>query len=131
MTVFAPFDNTKTLSDDAGHPVRFLIDPLSDTYIEPPGSMVPDGMLPPQDYEVRKALVEMKFATERLSFFSLIARFFRSKCYCVALEVAQQKQQDLMTMVNSSPEHKASIRRIVNAMPPGNSGREALADYLV
>ena len=35
-----------------------------------------------------------------------------------------------MALVNSTPLHKAALRRIVSVMPEDNGGREALRDYL-
>lgn len=129
MSNFSPFDNTKALSDDAGNPVRYLVDPLAEVYIEPPEAWVSDGMLPPQDLEVREALVELKFATDRLHTFGFVSRMMKSPDYRHALQAAQTKAEALGELVNRSREHKAAIRRIVNAMPLNNGGREALSAY--
>ena len=130
MSKFSPFDNTKALSDDAGNPVLFLVDPLAEAYIEPPEAWVSEGMLPPQDLEVREALMELKLATGRVHTFGIVARMMKSPNYRQALQAAQSKADALGELVSRSREHKAAIRRIVNAMPPNNGGREALSAFI-
>lgn len=129
MTTFAAFDNTRTVRDDAGDHIRYLTDPLAETYIEPPGAWISEGMLPPEDLEVRRALAEMKALTDHAKSFGFLSRLFGSDTYRKARTAAVEKQQALLSLVNSSREHKAAIRRIVNAMPLGNGGREALLLY--
>lgn len=128
---YPPFDNTVTMSDDAGNPVRFLTDPLQEHYIVPPGDLFEDGMLPPEDLEVRRATIAMKLCTERLACLGVWTRLFRRAEYQEAYDMAAEAQRRLRKLVNSTPAHKAAIRRIVNAMPPGNGGREALASYIL
>ena len=130
MSNFSPFDNSKTVSDDAGNPVRYLVDPLDEVYIEPPDAWVSEGMLPPQDFEVREALMELKLTTDRVHSFGFIARLTKSTAYRNAIQVARAKADALGELVNRSREHKAAIRRIVNSMPQNNGGREMLAAYI-
>lgn len=122
-------DNNEVISNAVGNPIRFLTDPLAEKYITPPGDWVSEGMLPHQEFEVRHALVEMKVATEQIASIGFFERLLKSSSYRQAYEMAQDKQRTLMLLVNSSPEHKAAIRRIVSEMPSGNGGREALAAY--
>lgn len=126
MIAFAPFDNTRTVRDESGNYVRYLIDPLAETYLVPPGAAVCDGMLPPEEFEVRRALLEMKLLTEHVRAFSWLSRIFGSVAYREARDAAAESQKALLCLVNSTHEHKAAIRRIVNAMPPNNGGRESL-----
>lgn len=126
---FPPFDNTLVVYDDAGQPIRYLIDPLAEHYIVPPGFSVTDGMLPPEEFAVRKALVEMKLFTERYMSFGVFKRFFHRDEYVAAGKLASRKQEALAHLVNSGPLYKAALRRIVNAMPEDNGGREALREY--
>lgn len=130
MSEFSPFDNTKTVKDESGNPVRFLADSLAETYIEPPDAWISDGMLPPQEMEVRKALVTFKFASDSVESFGLLSRMIGSTRYRDAKNQLQLASKSLMTLVNSSREHKAAIRRIVSAMPVNNGGREILAAYV-
>lgn len=129
MSDFRPFDNTKTVSDESGKRVRFLTDPLAETYIEPLGAWISDGMLPPQEMEVREALVAFKIASDKIASMGLLSRMIGSR-YREAKNQHQQASQSLLTLVNSSQEHKAAIRRIVSAMPRDNGGCEFLSAYL-
>ncbi|MTJ94023.1 MAG: hypothetical protein F8N36_14370 [Desulfovibrio sp.] len=123
-----PFNNTLFFHDEAGRACRYLTDPLAETYLAPPENLVKDGMLPPQEFEVCAALLEMKLFTERAISYGTWS-FFRRSERRAAWEIARQKQNRLMELVNSSREHKAAIRRIVSAMPPDNGGREVLRPY--
>lgn len=129
MRTFAPFDNTRVVRDEGGCDVRYLTDPLAETYLEPPGAWISEGMLPPEDLEVRRALAEVKLLADHARSFGLLSRLFGSDKYREARAAAVERQETLLRLVNSSREHKAAIRRIVNAMPPDNGGREALAGY--
>lgn len=124
------FDNRQSMTDENGNIVRFITDPLDEQYLFPPGDAVPEGMLPPQEFEVRVALVEMKWSTERLLGFGLWKRFFKSAEYEKARKLAEDKQRTLFDLVNSSREHKAAIRRIVKAMPSESGGPTVLARYV-
>ncbi|KXS54107.1 MAG: hypothetical protein AWU57_1498 [Marinobacter sp. T13-3] len=125
----SPFDQSKTLHDESGAPIKFVQSPTDEHYLHAPGSYIPDGMLPPEDHQVREALMEMKLFTEKALAFSFISRLFRTANFKKAESLAREKQSGLMRLVNSSLEHKAAIRRIVNSMPDGNGGREALLRY--
>jgi hypothetical protein len=125
-----PFDVTQHVKDDAGNPVWFMNNPLDERYVERPGKHVLDGMLPPEEFEVRKALLEMKFFTDQLGEYGFLARILRRPAYQRAEKIAIEKQEHLRKIANSTPEHKAAIRRIVNDMPKSNGGREALASYI-
>ena len=125
-----PFDASQHMRDEAGKPVCFINDPLDEQYVAFPGNSAPEGMLPPEEFEVRRALAEMKIFTERFAEFGFLKKIFDKTTYQQAKQVAIEKQETLRRLVNSSPEHKAAIRRIVSAMPKGNGGREALASYI-
>ncbi len=124
-----PFDVQSHMNDAQGNPIRFITDPLAEHYIEPPGDWVPAGMLPPEEFQVRAALVEMKIFTDLLHDLGIFGRLFNSTEYKKRYKLANEKQNCLRQLVNSSREHKAALRRIVNAMPTDNGGREALLLY--
>ncbi len=125
-----PFDNTLTFSDEKGSPGRYITDPLQERYLVPPGDWVQAGMLPPEEFEVRAALVEAKIFTERVMSFGFFSLVFGTAKYRQAYEVAREKQRTLMELVNSSPAHKAAARRIVNDLLPSNGLRDALQSYI-
>lgn len=112
---YPPFDPVECLYDDAHNPIRFLNTPLDEKYLEPPGDFCPAGMLPPQDLEVRNAGAAMKLATERFIKLGILDRFFNRAEYLARKDLAIRTQATLRTLVNSSPEHKAALRRIVHA----------------
>lgn len=105
-------------------------DPLDETYLNLPGDYIAEGELPKEEIEVHKELVSMYVLTNRLMNFNLWERLFRTRKYCSASSLAINAQRQLMELVNSTPLHKAALRRIVSAMPEDNGGREALRDYL-
>ncbi|WP_312544116.1 hypothetical protein [Pantoea eucalypti] len=107
-----------------------LNDPLDETYLSPPEDWCADGELPEEEIEVRQALVSMYVLTNRLINFSLLERLFRTRKDSSARSLATDAQQQLMELVDSTPLHKAALRRIVSAMPEDNGGREVLRDYL-
>ena len=107
-----------------------LNDPLDETYLTPPEDWCADGDLPEEEIEVRQAFVSMHVLTNRLMNFSLRERLFRTRKYSSARNLATDAQRQLMELVNSTPLHKAALRRIVSAMPEDNGGREALRDFL-
>jgi hypothetical protein len=125
-----PFDNRVHMADEDGNAVRFVTDPLDERYIEPPGDNIPQGMLPPEEFQVRAALAEMKFFTDNLIELGIFGWIFRRSEFRRRHQIASEKQQALRQLVACSREHRAALRRIVNAMPERNGGREALADYL-
>lgn len=104
--------------------------PLDETYLSPPGDTYTEGELPEEETEVRQALIAMYVLTNRLMNIGLWDRLFRTRKYSSASRSATDAQRQLMALVNSTPLHKAALRRIVSVMPEDNGGREALMDYL-
>ncbi|HID3699298.1 TPA: hypothetical protein ACXEXX_005408, partial [Klebsiella pneumoniae] len=82
------------------------------------------------ELEVRKQLAALKFCEERLRKCGFFWRLFNSEEYKGYLHIAKTVNDNLMQLVNRTPQHKAAIRRIVNSMPESNGGREALQDFL-
>ncbi|WP_367144222.1 hypothetical protein [Pantoea stewartii] len=104
--------------------------PLDETYLSPPGDFCAEGELPAEETEVRQALTAMYVLTNRLMNISSWHRLFRTRKYSSASRSATEAQRQLMALVNSTPLHKAALRRILSEMPEDNGGREALRDYL-
>ena len=113
-----------------GRDVRYLIDPLADEYLVAPGDDVPTAMLPPEEWEVRRALVDLKLAADHAAEMGPLTRIFnRAECAARKLTAAN-KREALRALLSSSRAHQAALRRIVGAMPLDNGGREALTPYL-
>ena len=72
----------------------------------------------------------MKWATERWFRIGFWRRLFGTAEVQAVEALSAQKQQALRRLLHSSPEHRAALRQIVNAIPPDNGGREALEVYL-
>ncbi|MCE7534211.1 hypothetical protein [Acinetobacter nosocomialis] len=92
--------------------IRLINHPLDEVYLvdEIPSS-VTGGMLPYQEFEVRKAVIAMlggQHLEKPAGFFKQIIK---------KANVATQSQLDFQNLVNSSPEHKAALRRIISTMP--------------
>lgn len=98
--------------------------------ISVPGDFCAEGELPAEEFEVRQALTAMYVLKNRLMNIGLWDHLFRTRKYSSASHSATEAQRQLMTLVNSTPLHKAALRRIVSVMPEDNGGRGALMDYL-
>jgi len=121
----------KTFPEVAVKPFSLLVHhPLDETYLSPPGDFCAEGELPAEETEVRQALTAMYVLTNRLMSISLWDRLLRTRKYSSASRSAAEAQRQLMSLVNSTPLHKAALRRIVSVMPEDNGGREAIRDYL-
>lgn len=127
----APFDITLTDIDEKGNHVRFLLHPLDETYIKVPVHPAPEGMLPPQEIEVFEILIEVQKARKHQASFNVLHHYFNTKQYRIACRTTQNKQRQLLAVVNTSREHKAALRRLVSATPITSGAREVLAAYLV
>jgi hypothetical protein len=127
---FGPFDPTATVVDDDGHVIRYLNTPLDNEYIvDPADDCIPEGVLPPEDFEVRRAIVEMKLATEHWRGLGLLHRLMLTEKANKAKALAVRKQRELHLLIQRSPEHTAAFRRIIDSMRD-DVGREVLSSYL-
>lgn len=110
---------------------RFVSDALDETYIYGPiPFFASERDLPPEDLEVRQGLLAYKLALERTNVLHFFSVLFRTAKAQALFGQVQREHSKLMDLVNKSPAHKVAIRRIVNDMPQGNGGREALADFV-
>ena len=123
---YSAFDNTLTLRDIAGNHIRFLVSSFDEKYLVPIPSNIPDGMLPPEDFEVRNALVGVRFYTERIGDVGFIATLFRTEKYRVAKALAEGNINQLKKLTSTSRAHSAALKRIINDMPAGNGFKEFL-----
>jgi len=111
----AAFDNTQSFSDGS----RLLTDVLAERYIEipPDGHAIAIGMLPPQEMQVRAALLEASLsfqATTKIGFFSQLFGTARAK---KANNLYEEKLQALAKCIRLSREHGAASKRIMNSYP--------------
>lgn len=105
--------------------------PLDETYrVVPEEDALPRQALPEAEWDVRNAVAAMKLLSNEVYGHSFWQRLTRTEGARTAMEKLNWIQQKLMDLVNSSPEHKAAIRRIVNAMPKEKGGPAALAAYI-
>lgn len=111
-----PFDKNAYVLNGDGEVVRYLVDPLAETYLVAPGQTVEPGMLPPEEWQVRAAFIEMREFTQRFAGMGLLARLRRRAEYERARALAIEKQDALFNLVNSTPAHKAAMRRIVTTL---------------
>lgn len=109
---------------------KYLNVPLDEHYLIEPGEMVEEGAIPDEELEVRKQLAALKFCEDRLRNCGLFGRLFNSKEYSRYNHITKTANDNLMALVNKTPQHKAAIRRIVNSMPENNGGREFLKHFL-
>lgn len=125
-----PFDSRAYILDEAGQPVRFILDPLDEVYTVVPRETVPAGMLPEADFDVRAALADIATAEVEVLSLGLFATFARLPSYRKLQAVVRAKQDALAALVASSPEHKAAMRRIVNTLGEQSKSRKELARYI-
>ena len=112
------------------NPFSLLVNhPLDETYLSPPSDFCAEGKLPEEETEVCQALTAMYVLTNRLMNINSWDRLLRTRKYSSASRSATEAQRTLMVLVNSTPSHKAALKRIVSVMPEDNGGREALRDY--
>jgi hypothetical protein len=109
------FDNR--LCDAGGS--RFLTDPLAKRYISipPDGGCMEPGMLPPQEMEVRAALVEAIAAFEARGQVGFWKRFMGSREAKAADTLVKDKVQVLKGAASRSREHRAAAIRIRSSYP--------------
>lgn len=106
------FDNRIFALDAKGSPVRFITDPLAESYIDIPGKYVLPGMLPPEEFEVSAALVDLHHAIVASLGAGIITWMLRPDRVRKLRAVAELKQRMFVQLINRSPAHKAAIRRI-------------------
>ncbi|EAM5005941.1 hypothetical protein EIM70_22650 [Salmonella enterica] len=109
---------------------RFLLTELDTQYLEIPGDWVEEGEIPEEEMEVRRYLAGFKMASDKVNSFGCLSRLFKSEEYRAYKEMFDIMSNKLLELVNKTPEHKAALHRIVNAMPENNGGRQALEKYL-
>jgi hypothetical protein len=105
-----PFDNRVFMNDG----LRFLTDPLAEEYIciPPDGGLISPGMLPPQEMEVRAALVEAIEAFKHGEQFGFLRRLLRSKSVAAADELLLAKVTALAETIRLSAAHRAASTRL-------------------
>jgi hypothetical protein len=106
MTTYKPFDPNYTFRRDDGKPGRYLSHPLDETYIERPGDFTAAGAIPPEDFEVRNALMLTNLSSKNAKAFGVKAR-----------SEAVANAQALIQLINRTPEHQAAFKRIINGTP--------------
>lgn len=106
----ACFDNRLFIGDGE----RFLTDPLAEEYIcvPPDGGLLVPGMLPPQEMEVRAALIEAIEAFKLQVQIGFWKRLRRSSEAVAAEELLIAKVQALAETTTRSTEHRAASVRI-------------------
>lgn len=131
MTQFPLFDPTRCMRDNDGREVRFVHDPLDRTYLENPSDLIPAGMLPPEDMEVREAATALALIKLEAGYMGVFARLFThpSELREKRRRIADAEDR-LRRVATRSPEHQAAVCRIVDAMPPNANMRQALENLV-
>lgn len=111
----APFDNTQAFSNGS----RLLTDALAGRYIEIPpiGGTIALGMLPPQEMQVRAALIEASYSFASLAKVGFWGKLFGTETAQEAETLWRSKMQALATCIRSSREHRAAAIRLKNSYP--------------
>lgn len=125
----AAFDNRLC----AGGGVKYLVDPLALDYISlpPGGGMLKRGMLPPQEMEVRAALIEAIEAFKWVDRVPMWKKMFRAPEAKEAEALMGSKIEALASATERSREHQAAAARIYRNYPGASRGLLAAAKQLL
>lgn len=108
---------------------KYINSLLDEEYKVNPGDFIEEGSLPKEEMEVRYCLMAVKVALDKVSQYGYFSHVLKTRNYRMATDLLKQYEENLMITVNKSPIHKAAVRRIVNAMPINNGGRDILLRY--
>lgn len=108
--------------NEHGEKIILINHPLDEVYlVDEIPSNVTGGMLPYQEFEVRKAMIAMLVGQHLEKPVGFLKQNFKKA------NVSTQSQLDFQNLVNSSPEHKAALRRIISILP--KDSKSILARY--
>lgn len=109
------FDNCLSFSDGT----RFLTDPMAERYIviPPMGGTMQPGMLPPQEMQVRAALIEASAALGAMQKTGFWAQLFGKRQAREASDLFANKIEALASCVALSKEHRAAATRLERSYP--------------
>jgi len=111
-------------------PPDFVAHPLATTYTREVPPFLPREALPAEDWEVRETLACFKAAVDHWNRCGVVAVLFWTARARAAAQLLQAQKQALRAVVSRSAGHQAALRRVVNAMPAENGGRELVAEVL-
>lgn len=107
-----PFDNRLLdLDHPSGEPTRYLLDPLASKYVTKPQGIVPPGMLPPEEIQVRAAIIELMNAALAITKTSWLSSFFSTKRYERIAETLDETELALRHLATRTPLHIAALKR--------------------
>lgn len=97
---------------------EYLRDPLDNEYlIVPRNSVVEEGALPPEEFQIRRALAALNVIFTEEDAIGALARIFKTQAYKEWETRLSQQKKVIKELVFSSKLHKAAYNRIVNAIP--------------
>ncbi|HFF8253862.1 hypothetical protein [Acinetobacter baumannii] len=98
--------------NENGEKIKLINHPLDEVYlVDEIPSNATGGILPYQEFEVRKAMIVMLSGQHLEKPAGFLNNLFKKT------NVATQSQLDFQKLVNSSPEHKAALKRIISTLP--------------
>jgi hypothetical protein len=135
---YPPFDPAKCQRDDAGREVRFIRHPLDRTYLAAPyDDLIPGGMLPPEELEVRWAATALRLLQIQLNhdacglgLFGWLIGWLSPSPTADERRARVEAEQRLRDLVARSPEHQAAAHRMITSMPSHWPARAALVAAL-
>ena len=119
-----PAFNPDIYGEDAhGKAVRYINHPYDEEYLVPPGQLVPDGTLPPEELEIRHILLKLAILSRNIA-----ADKNRNKEG--AARALRSMQSELAHAANRTWAHKCAVRRIGSVLPDGGRERSDLLECL-
>lgn len=111
---------------------KYINTSLDETYkLIPMTDLIETKELPLADFEVREALLMVKISTEALRHTPILSKIFSTNEYKNSKETAMNCQAKLRDVINSSPEHMAAFKRLMDAARKLGTGMDiALSSYL-
>lgn len=132
---YAPFDPSIVAFDSAGREVRFVKSPLDEKYLVTPGpyKAIRSGMIPPEEFDVAKALILYRLALEdreRLGFWGVISSWLSTKRAKAIQDGIDSTGTVLKTVIAQSPAHRAAFKRMYHALEEFGDAQKILGSFL-
>ncbi|HIH2750785.1 TPA: hypothetical protein ACYLN4_006606 [Burkholderia lata] len=112
---YLPFNPHLYGEDANGHAYRHITSPYDEMYLMPPAGWVPDGMLPPEELEIRHLLLTLAIMRRNIA-------ADKNRNEEGAARALRAVQSELTRAANRTWAHKCALRRIASVL--ANGGRE-------
>ncbi len=110
---------------------KYLQSPLDDHYLVVPGDAVEENTLPAEEFEVRRALGELKLMAIQSDDLGFTSKLFKTSQYMDWQKNFNTKKAEVKTLIFSSQLHRAAYHRLTNAYAtPGRDSDRTIWDFI-